>query len=137
MLDFSHRRIVRLCDHRENTDGIITSWNEGAEKVYGYVAAEVIGRPISILIPDDLPNELPNILNRVRKGEVLIIMRRCDLRKDDQRIRVALTVSRLGIRQETLLVLQRLLETLPRETGGRTSRLSGLPSRKRQRCCDR
>jgi PAS domain S-box-containing protein len=74
-------------------DGIITSWNQGAEKIYGYVAAEILGRSISILIPPDLINELPDILNRVRKGESINHYETVRLRKDGQRINVALTVS--------------------------------------------
>jgi PAS domain S-box-containing protein len=74
-------------------DGIITSWNEGAERVYGYVAAEVVGRPISILIPPDLIDELPAILNRMRMGESINHYETARLRKDGQRINVSLTLS--------------------------------------------
>jgi len=74
-------------------DGIITSWNEGAKKIYGYEAAEAIGRPISMLIPYDLTNELPDILNRVRGGKSINHYETARLRKDGQRINVALTVS--------------------------------------------
>jgi PAS domain S-box-containing protein len=74
-------------------DGIITSWNESAEKVYGYVADEVVGRPISILIPPDLTNELPDILNRLRMGESINHYETVRVRKDGRRINVALTIS--------------------------------------------
>src|SRR5215204_6167931 len=50
-------------------DGMITSWNAGATRLYGYTAAEAIGRPISILIPEDQPDELPGILSRLARGE--------------------------------------------------------------------
>jgi len=74
-------------------DGIITNWNEGAEKVYGYTADEVVGRPVSILIPPDLINELPSILNRLRTGESINHYETVRLRKDGQRINVSLTLS--------------------------------------------
>ena len=74
-------------------DGIITSWNKGAEKIYRYEAAEVVGRSISILIPSDLPDELPSILRRVRAGKSINHYETMRLRKDGQRINVSLTVS--------------------------------------------
>jgi len=50
-------------------DGIITSWNEGAEQIFGYATEEVIGRPITILIPSDRRDEELAIIERVRRGE--------------------------------------------------------------------
>jgi PAS domain S-box-containing protein len=74
-------------------DGIITSWNKSAEKVYGYTTDEVVGRPISILMPPDLIKELPAILNRLRIGESINHYETARLRKDGQRIDVSLTMS--------------------------------------------
>lgn len=51
----------------KDLDGIITSWNKGAEELYGYSAEEAIGRPISMLIPADRKNDLPEILNKIRR----------------------------------------------------------------------
>jgi PAS domain S-box-containing protein len=50
-------------------DGRIESWNAGAERLYGYTAEEAIGQPISMLIPPGKPNELPEILERIRRGQ--------------------------------------------------------------------
>ena len=50
-------------------DGIITSWNFGAQRLYGYTSEEAIGQPISMLIPPDHPDELPEILARLGRGE--------------------------------------------------------------------
>ena len=47
-------------------EGIITSWNAGAERLYGYSAAEVVGRSVSIIIPPDHPNELLRVLARLK-----------------------------------------------------------------------
>ena len=74
-------------------DGIITSWNKGAENVYGYAAAEMVGQPISVLIPPELPNELPDILIRLKRGENIQHYETVRVRKDGQRIFVSLTVS--------------------------------------------
>src|SRR4051812_38024262 len=49
--------------------GIITSWNKGAERIFGYTAAEAIGQPVTILIPADHADEEPTILARLRAGE--------------------------------------------------------------------
>jgi len=50
-------------------DGTIISWNRGAERLYGYSAAEVVGRPVSVIAPDDQPDEIPGILRRIANGE--------------------------------------------------------------------
>jgi PAS domain S-box-containing protein len=50
-------------------DGVITSWNRAAERIYGYQAAEIIGRSVSLLIPADRPDEMVEILDRIRAGK--------------------------------------------------------------------
>jgi len=53
----------------KDLNGIITSWNRGAEEVFGYTAEEAIGRPVTMLMPPDRVNEEPGILARIRRGE--------------------------------------------------------------------
>jgi PAS domain-containing protein len=53
----------------KDLNGIITSWNKAAERIFGYSAEEVIGKPIRVLIPPDRPDEEPTILERLRKGQ--------------------------------------------------------------------
>lgn len=74
-------------------EGTITSWNKGAERIYGYLADEVIGRPISILIPPDRADELPAILEKIARGQPLEHYETERVRKDGQIISVSLTVS--------------------------------------------
>ena len=74
-------------------DGTIISWNKGAERIYGYSADQVIGRPISILIPPDRPNELPSILARLARGERIDHYLTKRARKDGQIIDVSVTIS--------------------------------------------
>ena len=74
-------------------DGEIISWNRGAERLYGYTAAEVVGRPISILIPPDRPDELPKILALLRRGERVDHFRTERVRKDGIRLAVSVTIS--------------------------------------------
>lgn len=75
--------------------GVVTSWNRGAERIYGYAAAEVIGRPISRLLPPDREDELPGMLAKIRRGERVDSFETERIRKDGRRIHVSLTVSPL------------------------------------------
>ncbi|MEO6183704.1 MAG: PAS domain S-box protein, partial [Verrucomicrobiota bacterium] len=74
-------------------DSIITSWNRGAERLYGYTAEEAIGQPVTILISTDLENEEPDILERIRKGETIGHYETVRFRKDRTLVEVSLTVS--------------------------------------------
>ena len=75
--------------------GIIMSWNRGAERVFGYAAEEVIGKSVTILIPDDRLNEEPEILDRIRRGERVDQYETVRRRKDGSLIDISLTVSPL------------------------------------------
>ncbi len=74
-------------------DGIIVSWNRGAERLYGYSGREVVGKPISILIPPGHPDELPEIMGRLKRGERIEHFETQRLRKDGTRVDVSLTIS--------------------------------------------
>jgi PAS domain S-box-containing protein len=74
-------------------DGIIVSWNQGAERLYVYTAKEVVGKPLSILIPPDHPDELPEIMERLKRGERIENYETTRLRKDGSRVDVSLTIS--------------------------------------------
>jgi PAS domain S-box-containing protein len=73
--------------------GIITSWNKGAEHVYGYSAKEVVGKPVSILAPLDLRDETYELSNRVKKGEKISNYETIRIRKDKKLIYVSFTLS--------------------------------------------
>src|SRR5262252_7064240 len=74
-------------------DGMITSWNQGAERIYGYTAEEVIGRSIALLVPPDRPNEIPSILARLAQGEAIDHYETVRIRKDGRVLAVSLTIS--------------------------------------------
>jgi PAS domain S-box-containing protein len=74
-------------------DGIITSWNKGAQRIFGYTAEEIVGKPIHILIPTDHPDEEPMILARLRAGERIENYETQRVRKDGSLVDISLTVS--------------------------------------------
>ena len=74
-------------------DGIITSWNRGAERIFGYTADEVIGKPITILMSRDHADEEPAILARLRAGERIEHYETVRVAKDGRNIHISLTVS--------------------------------------------
>jgi PAS domain S-box-containing protein len=74
-------------------DGTIISWNAAAEQIYGYRADEVIGRSIQLLAPPDRPNEVPEILERIKRGERIAQLETVRVRKDQALIDVSLTIS--------------------------------------------
>jgi PAS domain S-box-containing protein len=74
-------------------EGIITSWNKGAERLYGYSAEEAVGQPISMLVPPERPNEIPRILESIRLGEKVDHFETVRVAKDGRRLDISLTVS--------------------------------------------
>ncbi len=74
-------------------DGYITSWNRGAEIVFGYARQEMLGKHISQLIPDDRKSEEPGILEKIRRGESIDHYETIRRRKDGKLIDVSVTVS--------------------------------------------
>jgi two-component system sensor histidine kinase VicK len=74
-------------------DGIITSWNPAAERLYGYTESEALGREVSIIIPRDRPDELPSIMNRLRHGERIDHFETVRVRKDGARLDISVSIS--------------------------------------------
>ena len=80
----------------KDLNGIVTSWNKGAERIFGYEANEMIGKPISLLIPRDRPDEEPSILARLRKGQRIEHYETARRRKTGELIDISLSVSPLA-----------------------------------------
>lgn len=77
----------------KDLDGVITSWNYGAERLFGYTEEEVVGQPVTILFPADRYNEEPEILARIRRGERIHHYETVRRRKDGSLVDISLTVS--------------------------------------------
>ncbi len=79
----------------KDLNGIVTSWNGGAERMFGYKAEEIIGKPITLVIPPELQDDEPVILAKMMRGEKLDHFETVRLTKEGRRIDVSLTVSPL------------------------------------------
>ena len=77
----------------KTSKGIITSWNKGAEGIYGFPASEVLGKPISILIPAGQTDDVPAILQRISRGERIHHYETMRQRKDKRLIHVSVSIS--------------------------------------------
>lgn len=117
----------------KDLNGIITSWNKGAERIFGYTADEIIGRPVTTLIPADHQDEEPAILARIRRGERIDHYETIRQRKDGSLLNISLTVSPVKDERgriigaskiarditERKLAERKLAESLERETAAR------------------
>jgi PAS domain S-box-containing protein len=77
----------------KNLDGIVRSWNQGAERLFGYAAEEVIGKPITLIIPADRLDEEASILARLRRGERVDHFETVRKRKDGTFVNISLCIS--------------------------------------------
>jgi PAS domain S-box-containing protein len=97
--EFAPYWLAALIDSAEDAiisktlEGIITSWNKGAQRIFGYTADEVIGKPVTILIPEGHLDEEPVILARLRAGQRIEHYETVRVRKDGRLIDISLTVS--------------------------------------------
>jgi PAS domain S-box-containing protein len=87
----------------KNLNGIITSWNRGAERLFGYRAEEVVGQPVTVLIPEDRQDEEPRILERLRRGERVDHFETIRRRKDGSLVEISLTISPVRDAQDMIV----------------------------------
>jgi len=92
-------RLAAIVDSSEDgiisktLEGIVTSWNQGAERLFGYTAQEMIGQPIARLIPPEFQHEEADILAQIRRGERLERYDAVRIHKQGHRLNISLTVS--------------------------------------------
>src|SRR5262245_17380580 len=77
----------------KDLDGVIVTWNAGAQRIFGYTAEEAIGRSVTMLIPTERHDEEPGILERIRRGDRIDHYETVRVRRDGERIVISLTVS--------------------------------------------
>ncbi|SFQ07351.1 PAS domain S-box-containing protein [Mesorhizobium sp. NFR06] len=88
IVESSHDAIVS-----KGLNGIVSTWNQGAERLFGYSAAEMVGTPITTIIPEDRLDEEPLILGRIRNGELVDHFETVRRRKDGTLVDISLTIS--------------------------------------------
>lgn len=99
MAEQERARLAVIVEHSldaiigKTLDGVITSWNRAAERLYGYSAEEAVGQPISIIIPPEERAEADHRVALLRQGRVAISVETVRLHKDGRRIPVSLTLS--------------------------------------------
>jgi len=94
-------RLAAIVDSSEDAiigkdlNGIIFSWNKGAERMYGYLSEEIVGQSISVLLPKDRPDEIPRILEKVRRGERIDHYETVRVTKDGKHLDISVSISPL------------------------------------------
>ena len=102
-------RLASIIDSSEDAiigkdlNGIVTSWNKGAEHVYGYSADEMVGNSITKISPADRPDEIPGILRKIRRGETVSHFESFRVTKDGRHLNISLTVSPIHDAQGTIV----------------------------------
>jgi PAS domain S-box-containing protein len=104
-------------------DGVIQSWNAGAEKMYGYDAKEVVGRPLSLLVPPYRPEEPPSLYARIKNGEWIGNYETVRLRKDGSRMPVSLTFSPIMDQNESVVGISAIERDMTDRKAGEEERL--------------
>jgi len=95
----SHARLAAIVDALDDAilsktlDGTLTSWNGGAERLYGYRASEVLGESIHVIVPEDRRAELDEIMARLAAGEPVVRLQTVRVRRDQTRVHVSLTIN--------------------------------------------
>jgi PAS domain S-box-containing protein len=100
----------------KDLQGIVTSWNEGAERLFGYKAEEMIGRPVSLLIPEERHDEEPSILQRIARGEQVSHYETIRRRKDGTKLHISLTVSPIIDRQGRIIGVSKIARDITERT---------------------
>lgn len=105
-LNAQHSAIIESSEDAiisKDLNGIISSWNPAAERVFGYTAGEAIGQPVTILIPPEKIDEEPGILSAIRRGERIPAYETIRVRKDGTLVNISLTVSPILDRNGTVI----------------------------------
>jgi PAS domain S-box-containing protein len=84
-------------------DGTVVSWNQGARRIYGYAAEEIVGRSISVFFPEGMQHEVTRILGRIVQGETVLREQATRLKKDGRTVPVSVSVSPIRHQDRTIV----------------------------------
>jgi PAS domain S-box-containing protein len=101
----------------KNLDGIITSWNRAAERMFGFTASEAIGQSIRIIVPADRQDEETSILARLRRGEKIDHFETVRCRKDGSRLSISLTVSPIRDERDVVIGASKIARDISERKG--------------------
>lgn len=107
----------------KSLDGTILSWNKAAERYYGYLAEEVIGKSIEIIIPPELRIHLPLFLQRIRNGEIIDRFDTVRLRKDGSRVEVCVTLSPIKDEEGHIIGISTIAQNIAEREKSEISRM--------------
>ena len=97
-----------------NPDGTITSWNQAAERMFGYNAADIIGRPVSMLAAEDRSQEVSEVLDQLRQGEPIGQFDSVCARKDGSHVDVSLSISPIFDKEGNILGISTIAHDMTR-----------------------
>ena len=112
---------------RKNLDGIIETWNRGAERIFGYTQEEAIGQAIALLIPPELIDEEPDILERIRRGEHVDHYESIRRHKDGSLLQVSLSISPIVDKDGKIVAASKIARDI---TGRKLSELALMKAEK-------
>jgi PAS domain S-box-containing protein len=110
----------------KTVDGVITSWNPAAERLYGYSADEIIGKNISMLSHPDRPEEMQEILEKIRGGQRVEHYETVRVRKDGRRISISLTVSPILDRRGNVVGVSSIARDITERAGATKTLLASI-----------
>ncbi|MCU1331112.1 MAG: sensor signal transduction histidine kinase [Candidatus Angelobacter sp.] len=117
----AQRRLAAIIESSEDAiaskdlQGTITSWNKSAEKLFGYTAEEIIGRPVTLIIPPELHDDEALILGRIRAGERIEHFQTVRVHKNGRRVDVSLTVSPVRDEKGKIIGAAKIVRDITRE----------------------
>ncbi|HEY2359785.1 MAG TPA: PAS domain S-box protein [Candidatus Angelobacter sp.] len=117
----AQRRLAAIIESSEDAiaskdlNGIITSWNKSAERLFGYTAEEIIGQPVTLIIPPELHGDEPMILGKIRAGERIEHFQTVRVHKSGRLVDVSLTVSPIKDDKGTIVGAAKIVRDITRQ----------------------
>jgi PAS domain S-box-containing protein len=113
-------------------DGIITTWNKGAERIYGYSSEEVLGKSVSVLAPDNLKDETKKLIEKTKQGEKIQHYVTSRLRKDNELIYVSIALSPVFDASKKLVAISAITRDITQKIDAEKSLVKAEKTRKQE-----